>query len=411
MVRCCVRCGNSCFLAWINGLRDACPWALVPRDDPDIIAVDGKTSRRSHDRRKGCNPLHLVSAWAARQRIVLGQQATEEKSNEITAILLLLKHLDLKGALVTMDAMETQTDIARAIRDGGWRLLHVAEEELARPAEPMTSSCRLFHRSRGRATPPSIAIARRRCRGQPIRYFTQTNRLLPGFRQAGRVRCRISTAQLRPHRAPKASGIGPRTLALAPGCKTGIMAAKCWHDCPQIADRFEDAIVGTADDLRHFDGAPMIFRAHVRSRVDCLSLPVLAGALAASTPGLGAAAFRPTSLWLTRDAMRAMLVRAAPAGLRRPNHMPRRPTGLPCGRSGRQPSRIGGGLRGGRRSWSVIAAFVQLDLLEPRPTELDNVAARFVVAKAPVTLSVAAKPLMFADNLARFEHCASRQQA
>ncbi|HEY6441196.1 MAG TPA: hypothetical protein VIY55_14315 [Acetobacteraceae bacterium] len=69
----------------------------------------------------------------------------------------------------------------------------------------------------------------------------------------------------------------------------------------------------------------------------------------------------------------------------------------------------------------MIAAFVQLDLLEPRPKELDNVAARFVVAKAPATLSVAAKPpatlsaaakpLMFADNLARFEHCASRQQA
>ena len=101
---------KACFLAWINGLRD---------DDPDIIAIDGKTSRRSHDRRKGRNPLHLVSAWAARQRIVLGQQATEEKSNEITAIPLLLKHLDLKGALVTMDAMGTQTDIAQAIRNGG----------------------------------------------------------------------------------------------------------------------------------------------------------------------------------------------------------------------------------------------------------------------------------------------------
>ena len=60
---------KSCFLAWINDLRD---------DDPDIIAIDGKTSRRSHDRRKGRNPLHLVSAWAARQRIVLGQQATGE---------------------------------------------------------------------------------------------------------------------------------------------------------------------------------------------------------------------------------------------------------------------------------------------------------------------------------------------
>ena len=63
--------------------------------------------------------MHLVSAWTAWQRIMLGHQATEEKSNEITAIPLLLKHLDLKDALVTMDAMGTQTDIARAIRDGG----------------------------------------------------------------------------------------------------------------------------------------------------------------------------------------------------------------------------------------------------------------------------------------------------
>jgi hypothetical protein len=108
---------KACFLSWISDLRDACPrtrsgaepapdwiggsWAEVPKDEPDIIAIDGKTSRRSHDRRNGRNPLHLVSAWAARQRIVLGQQATEEKSNEITAIPLLLKHLDLTGALVT----------------------------------------------------------------------------------------------------------------------------------------------------------------------------------------------------------------------------------------------------------------------------------------------------------------------
>jgi predicted transposase YbfD/YdcC len=122
---------RSCFLAWVSGLRD---------DDPEIIAIDGKTSRRSHDRRKGRNPLHLVSAWAARQRIVLGQQATEEKSNEITAIPLLLKHLDLKGALVTMDAMGTQTHIARAIRDGGgdycmslkknWPVVHADVERL-----------------------------------------------------------------------------------------------------------------------------------------------------------------------------------------------------------------------------------------------------------------------------------------
>ena len=101
---------KACFHAWIGGLCDG---------DVDIIAIDGKTSRRSHDRRKRRNPFHLVWARAARQRILLGQQATEEKSNEITAIPLLLKHLDLKGALVTMDAMGTQTEIARAIRDGG----------------------------------------------------------------------------------------------------------------------------------------------------------------------------------------------------------------------------------------------------------------------------------------------------
>ncbi len=101
---------KACFLAWVEDLRDGAP---------ELIAIDGKTSRRSHDRAKGRKALHTVSAWATGQRIVLGQQATEEKSNEITAIPLLLKALDLTGALVTIDAMGTQTKIAQAIRDGG----------------------------------------------------------------------------------------------------------------------------------------------------------------------------------------------------------------------------------------------------------------------------------------------------
>jgi predicted transposase YbfD/YdcC len=99
-----------CFQDWVKDLRDGAP---------ELIAIDGKTSRRSHDRAKGRKPLHMVSAWATGQRIVLGQQACEEKSNEITAIPLLLKNLDLKGALVTIDAMGTQTKIAQAILDGG----------------------------------------------------------------------------------------------------------------------------------------------------------------------------------------------------------------------------------------------------------------------------------------------------
>ena len=65
---------SDCFVSWVAGLRD---------DDPDIVAIDGKTSRRAHNRGKGLNPLHLVSAWASRRRLVLGQQACAEKSNEI----------------------------------------------------------------------------------------------------------------------------------------------------------------------------------------------------------------------------------------------------------------------------------------------------------------------------------------
>ena len=104
-----------CFAAWVDTLRDG---------QPDIIAVDGKTSRRCHDRARGREPLHLVSAWAARQRLVLGQEATADKSNEITAIPLLLERLELAGALVTIDAMGTQTAIADTIvRRGGDYLL------------------------------------------------------------------------------------------------------------------------------------------------------------------------------------------------------------------------------------------------------------------------------------------------
>ena len=74
--------------------------------------MDGKTLRRSHDRAKGKKALHLVSAWASENRMVLAQLATEEKSNEITAIPALLRQLALAGCIVTIDAMGTQTQIA-----------------------------------------------------------------------------------------------------------------------------------------------------------------------------------------------------------------------------------------------------------------------------------------------------------
>ena len=82
-----------------------------------MIACDGKTVRRSHDRDAGKAAVHLVSAWASAQQLVLGQRAVDEKSNEITAMPALLDLLMLKGCIVTIDAMGCQTTIAETIID------------------------------------------------------------------------------------------------------------------------------------------------------------------------------------------------------------------------------------------------------------------------------------------------------
>ncbi len=103
---------QKCFGEWIA----AC---LLSNDNDTTrtIAIDGKTMRRSHDKAAGLGPLHIVSAWASEQGIALGQLATEEKSNEITAIPELLKQIDVKGAVVTIDAMGCQKEIAQCITD------------------------------------------------------------------------------------------------------------------------------------------------------------------------------------------------------------------------------------------------------------------------------------------------------
>ncbi len=99
---------SECFTTWVESLRERAP---------DIVAIDGKTLRRAHA--AGGAPLHLVSAWASRQRLVLGREAVDKKSNEIVAIPLLLARLELEGALVTIDAIGCQKDIAEAIRARG----------------------------------------------------------------------------------------------------------------------------------------------------------------------------------------------------------------------------------------------------------------------------------------------------
>ena len=84
-----------------------------------LVAVDGKTCRRSHDAGKELGPLHIVSAWASEEGIALGQVATESKSNEIAAIPVLLEQLELSGTIVTIDALGCQKEIVQQIKRGG----------------------------------------------------------------------------------------------------------------------------------------------------------------------------------------------------------------------------------------------------------------------------------------------------
>lgn len=100
---------QECFISWAK--------SVCTQTEGDLISVDGKTARGSRDRKNNKNPLHMVSAWCAANRLVLGQEATEAKSNEITAIPKLLALLALKGCIVTIDAMGCQRDIAKQITE------------------------------------------------------------------------------------------------------------------------------------------------------------------------------------------------------------------------------------------------------------------------------------------------------
>jgi len=108
---------QACFVNWLQSLRDAA--TVATGVDQPVLAIDGKTLRRSHDKNKGLGALHSVSIWASEFGLSLGQVATEEKSNEITAIPELLKLVDIRGAIITIDAMGTQRAIAKDIIDGG----------------------------------------------------------------------------------------------------------------------------------------------------------------------------------------------------------------------------------------------------------------------------------------------------
>lgn len=110
------------FISWVQ--------AIWPHHLGEVITVDGKTLRGSHDRTIGKDAIHLVSVWAQQSRLVLAQRTVESKSNEITAIPAVLQLLDLRGCTVTVDAMGCQTAIARQIvRQGGEYVLAVKDNQ------------------------------------------------------------------------------------------------------------------------------------------------------------------------------------------------------------------------------------------------------------------------------------------
>jgi predicted transposase YbfD/YdcC len=152
---------RDCFTAWVAGLRATAPDLAGPDPaGPAVIALDGKTSRRSHARAKGREPLHLLSAGASGQRLVLGQEAVDSKSNEITAIPALLERLELAGALVTIDAIGAPS--------GRW------------PRPSRRAAATTCWRSRATGPPPmqrSLPFSpprRRRCRCRPTPLRTAT---------------------------------------------------------------------------------------------------------------------------------------------------------------------------------------------------------------------------------------------
>ena len=106
---------QECFRRWLESLNVS---ADDESEDKQHVAIDGKALRRSHDKRSGLGAMHIVSAWASNHGITLGQVATEEKSNEITAIPQLLDAIDVEDAIVTIDAAGCQKNIAARIVQG-----------------------------------------------------------------------------------------------------------------------------------------------------------------------------------------------------------------------------------------------------------------------------------------------------
>ncbi len=200
---------SAAFSAWV---RESWPSERRGRADPgadpgaDLVAIDGKTSRRSHDRRAGAGPMHLVSAFATTRRLVLGQEAVPDKQSELAAIPVLLERLGaedgLRGALVSIDAVATNAAIAEAIATQGadWLLAVKAnqptlraeiEAAFAEAPHGALETCADLDKGHGRIEARRVAVLRE------VDWLT-TGRRFPGELRLPGVACvlRVETEVL-----------------------------------------------------------------------------------------------------------------------------------------------------------------------------------------------------------------------
>ena len=136
---------EGCFRRWTQQLQQ--------QSGGDLLAIDGKTMRRSFDTATGQAALHLVSVWASAARLVLAQQKVEAKSNEMMAVPLLLEMLDLQGSVVTTDALKTQKNIAAAIQAGGGDYVLALKENHRHCFEDVRDAFAWGHQQRQKAAP------------------------------------------------------------------------------------------------------------------------------------------------------------------------------------------------------------------------------------------------------------------
>lgn len=241
-----------------------CVQALAKTTEDRLVAIDGKSARRSHDRSAGQEALHLVSAWAAANGLVLGQVATAEKSNEATAMPLLLEALAVEGCVVTIDAAGCQTAIARQIvaRDADYVLalkdnqptLHelVADHfavATADPSDATTAQCATFDKGHGR-----LEIRRCWATDDPaILAWLDPDRTWPGLRAIACVEGERRTAAgvSRARRYYLSSlPADPRTIAAAVRGHWGIETKLHW--VLDVAFREDDCRVRTGFAAENF---------------------------------------------------------------------------------------------------------------------------------------------------------------